>query len=204
MITEAHILSISPKNKTPQDWADKFNSILPQYQIDTKLRICAFLSQTAHESAGFTVLSENLNYSKEGLLKVFPKYFNASNVDKYARKPEAIANKVYGGRMGNGTEETGDGFRFKGRGIIQLTGHDNYSKYSFDTYQSDVIILNPELVASPDDAIKSACWYWTKNKLNEIADTGDVVLLTKRINGGAHGLEDRNLKYETLMRYDYL
>ena len=153
-----------------------------------------FFGQCAHESGGFKVFSENLNYSAQGLQGIFKKYFpNAAVAAQYARKPEKIANKVYGNRMGNGPESSGDGWKYRGRGPIQLTGKDNYTAFAKDIGRPDVL-TNPDLVVS-ELAFESALWFFRKNGLLAIADKGvtDAVItqITKRVNGGTHGLDDR-------------
>ena len=159
--------------------------------IDTPLRICHFLAQMSHESAGFTILQENLNYSAQGLLKIFPRYFKDGLEVKYARKPEMIANRVYGNRMGNGAEDTGEGFKYRGRGIIQLTGKDNYRVYSQSIFGDNRLLENPDLASDISVAAKIACAFWVRNKLNDLADKDDVVGITRRINGGTIGLDHR-------------
>jgi putative chitinase len=153
--------------------------------IDTPRRLAHFLSQCHHESAGFLATVENLNYSETGLLKVFPKYFTPELAKEYARKPEKIANRVYANRMGNGNEASGDGFRYIGRGYIQLTGKENYEKfkrsYPYEK-ESDV---------SSKLAMESAIWFWMTRGLNRIADNGTVADVTRRVNGGTHGLKER-------------
>jgi len=167
------------------DTAAKFN-------ITNVLRLAHFLAQAGHESGQFKATSENLNYSSKGLLGIFPRYFNAATAEQYARKPEMIASKVYGGRMGNGAEVTKDGYKFRGRGYIQLTGKDNYTQ--FDKAVTEDILANPDLVATKY-ALMSAAWFFDKNKLWSIcdkgADQGTITAVTKRVNGGTIGLPDR-------------
>jgi putative chitinase len=163
-----------------------------KFEVNTVLRLAHFLAQASHESGGFKLVNENLNYGAKGLLAIFPKYFDATSAAAYERKPEKIANKVYGGRMGNGPEATGDGWKFHGRGYIQLTGHDNYA--AFAKAIGEDTVANPDLVATKYP-LASAAWFWSKNGLNAIADTGAgdevVVKITKRVNGGIIGLDDR-------------
>ena len=143
----------------------------------------------------FRALKENLNYRAESLLKIFPKYFKTlAEANNYAKKPEKIANKIYGGRMGNGPESSGDGFRYCGRGLIQLTGKENYTWFaeSLEMELEDV----PEYLQTFEGAVQSACWFWETNNLNQWADKGDILTMTKRINGGTIGLEDRKKHYE--------
>lgn len=171
------------------DTAKKFN-------ITTPLRLAHFLSQCAHESGNFTVFKENLNYSAEGLKKTFGKYFPGNLNESYAKKPDKIANRVYGNRMGNGDESSGDGYKYSGRGAIQLTGKDNYA--AFDKYVDDDILNNPGLVATKYP-LMSAAFFFEKNKLWTICDKGSdtatITSLTKRINGGTNGLNDRIQKF---------
>ena len=183
------------RNKSIDTLYEAFNTVLPRYDITTVERVAAFLAQCGHESADFTVLKENLNYSAEGLNKVFPKRFpTVAAAQPYNRNPEKIANKIYADRMGNGPEASGEGYKFRGRGAIQLTGKENYSKFAAS--------LGMDLTAAVaycetlEGAIESACWFWTTNKLNALADATDIVALTKRINGGTIGLEDRKHHFE--------
>lgn len=169
-----------------------------KYAINTPLRLAHFLAQAGHESGGFKAVKENLNYSAEGLHKIFPKYFpTLESAQPYARNPEKIANKVYGNRMGNGDEASGDGFKFRGRGYIQLTGKVNYT--AFDTAVPEDILANPDLVATKYPLL-SAGWFWGKNNLNALADKGalpgDVTAITKRVNGGTLGLADRQKHFD--------
>ena len=181
------------KGVIPDKVLEQIPAAQVKFAINTPLRLAHFLAQCAHESCDFTATKENLNYSAIALNKTFKKYFPSieSTVD-YARKPEKIANKVYGNRMGNGDESTGDGFRYCGKGYIQLTGKENY--VSFDKAVDDDIMSDPSLVASKY-ALLSAGWFWNKNSLNTLADKGDtdvdVTSITKRVNGGTNGLDDR-------------
>jgi putative chitinase len=137
-------------------------------------------------------MQENLNYSAKGLRGTFGKYFPNDDIAKqYERKPEKIANRVYGNRMGNGPEESGEGWYFRGRGIVQITGKNNYTKCSQSLFESNVLVENPDLLLEAEYAIHSACWFWSAARLNELADIGDMKTMTKRINGGFIGLEDR-------------
>jgi putative chitinase len=172
--------------------------VIVKYKIDKPLRLAHFLSQIAHESGDFKFVAENLNYSSEGLLKTFPKYFkDKATADKYARNPEMIGSRVYASRMGNGDEASKEGFKFRGRGYLQLTGKDNYK--AFTTFIGEDCVLVPDLVATkyPMD---SAIWFFNKNGLWAICDKGDslavITELTKRINGGTHGLDDRANKFK--------
>lgn len=197
--TKDKLAKILPGNPYIDYWFDALYMILPDYDINTVPRVAAFMAQTAHESGNYKFLKENLNYRAITLRKVFPKYFpNDAIAAKYAHNQEAIANKVYGGRMGNGPESSGDGFRYCGRGLIQLTGKNNYVKFaeSIETPVEEI----PEYLATFEGAIQSACWYWETNNLNIWADKGDMLTLTKRINGGTIGLESRKQHYNHALK----
>lgn len=194
MITYEQLLAIN-SNENPEmckHYIDALNKILPEYKINTKLRLCHFLAQILHESGNLKYKSENLNYSAKALRFVFPKYFKTDEIaNQYARKPEKIANRVYANRMGNGDEASGDGWLRRGRGLIQLTGTDNY-KACTKALNID-LMKNPDLIISNAEiCIKTACWFWNSKKLNELADKDDIKSITKRINGGYNGLDDRN------------
>ena len=170
----------------------------------TPIRAAHFFGQTAHETGGFTIFSENLNYSAEGLQKVFGKYFPDDLEKSYAKQPEKIANRVYASRMGNGDEKSRDGWKFRGRGALQLTGKDNYTAFA-QYLQKPEILTTPDLVATTY-SFESAMFFFDKNKLWSICDQGindaAILALTKRINGGTHGLDDRNQK--TKKYYEYV
>jgi putative chitinase len=198
MITVSQLKQLLPKNPYVEHWHHALEQLFPDYDINTPKRMAAFVAQCAHESGGFMVLKENLNYKAASLRKIFPKYFpNDQIAQEYASKPnkqEAIANRIYANRMGNGDEASGDGFRYCGRGLIQLTGKSNYQSFadSLEMRVEDV----PEYLATFEGAAQSACWFWESNNLNQWADKGDILTLTKRINGGVIGLEDRIKHYE--------
>ena len=182
--------------KIPDSVYGELQSVMDKFGINSPVRMSHFLGQCAHESGDFKFKSENLNYSTKGLLATFPKYFKQSGLaEAYARNPERIASRVYADRIGNGVEGTGDGWKFRGRGYIQLTGKSNYS--TFDGFVNEDIISNPDLVAKKYPLL-SAAWFFHRNKLNTISDKGlseTVILeLTKKINGGTNGLQDR-IKY---------
>jgi putative chitinase len=194
-LTQAQLKQIIPKNPYVDHWHKALAQLLPEYEINTPQRMAAFLAQCAHESGGFTAIKENLNYRAASLRKTFAKYFPTDELaQQYANKPQAIANKVYANRMGNGDEASGDGYRYSGRGLIQLTGKDNYFWFAAS------INLTPEAASEYmetfEGAAQSACWFWETNNLNTWADAGDILTLTKRINGGTIGLEDRIKHYE--------
>lgn len=180
------------RNKEPELWYNILCEYLPQFDITTEERVAGFISQCQHESADFTILQENLNYGVAGLLKTFGKYFSSETIaNQYARKPEMIANHVYGNRLGNGPESSGDGWKYRGRGLIQITGRENYYNCSKDLFQNDMLVQDPDLLRTPEYAVLSACWFWGKNRLNAFCDAEDVLGLTKKINGGINGLEER-------------
>lgn len=192
-------IKIFPRAKEPKELIKALETIT-LFNINTTERVAMFLAQCGHESAGFSTFKENLNYSAQALNSVFPKYFKNAGRDAnlYARKPEKIANIVYANRIGNGPESSGDGWKYRGRGLIQLTGKSNYTEFSKDFDIPDVL-ANPNLVS--DDltiAVKSAIWFWLKNDLNKFADANDVKGCTKRINGGYIGLEERVSLYNKI------
>ena len=194
-LTLQQLKQIVDKNPHIEYWHRALVQLLPEYEINTPQRMAAFLAQCAHESGGFRAIKENLNYRAVTLRKIFGKYFPTDEMaQQYANKPEKIANLVYANRMGNGGPETGDGYRYSGRGLIQLTGKDNYFWFAAS------INLSPEeasqYMETFEGAAQSACWFWETNNLNQWADKGDIVTLTKRINGGTIGLEDRIKHYE--------
>lgn len=196
-LTKDQLKQLLPKNPYIDQWHNALAQLLPDYGIDTPQRIAAFIAQCAHESGNFVFLKENLNYKAATLRKLFAKYFPTDELaNEYANKPnkqEAIANRIYANRMGNGDEASGDGFRYCGRGLIQLTGKTNY------TWFAASLEITPEEAAEYmgtfEGAAQSGCWFWETNKLNQYADTGDILTMTKRINGGTIGLEDRKKHY---------
>jgi len=201
MITLQQFSAMIPKNKDPESWYEAAVPMFEKYGITTDLRIAGFMAQCAHESADFTVLEENLNYSEAALNRVFSRYFGPGKEDasEYARNPEKIANYVYmdkyrskRGRLGN--TRAGDGWRFRGRGIKQLTGRTNYEKFGKTIGMSADEAA--EYVATQRGALESACWFWKTNKLEKFADKDDNLGLTKAINGGTIGLEDRDKRYK--------
>jgi putative chitinase len=197
-LTLQQLRKLLPKNPHVEHWFNALSAALPDYEINTPERIAAFLAQCAHESGDFTTLKENLNYKPESLRKIFSKYFPTDELARaycsMPNKQEAIANRVYANRMGNGDEHSGDGYKYCGRGLIQLTGKDNY------TWFAESLEISPEdaseYLATFEGAVQSACWFWETNNLNQWADAGDILTLTKRINGGTIGLEDRVKRYE--------
>ena len=197
MITLELLQKLCPKTKVNvlQLYAEPLHEVAEYYDMYVNMhRAAAFVAQTAHESGGFNFVKENLNYSAKGLMGTFKKYFPTEDLAKqYERKPEKIANRVYANRMANGDEASGDGYKFCGRGLIQLTGRANYTKFA-----EDLGISIEETVAyleTPAGAVSSAGWFWDNNNLNQYCDKDDFVTLTKRINGGTIGLEDRKHHY---------
>ena len=197
MITVELLQALCPKTKLNvlQTYAEPLHEVAEYYDMYVNMhRAAAFVAQTAHESGGFNFVKENLNYSAKGLMGTFKKYFPTEDLAKqYERKPEKIANRVYANRMSNGDEASGDGYRFCGRGLIQLTGRANYTKFAEDlgiSIEDTVAYLE-----TPQGAVSSAGWFWDNNNLNSYCDKDDFVTLTKRINGGTIGLEDRQHHY---------
>jgi putative chitinase len=189
-VAESQLAEIMKTTAEMTEYCEAVNACLQRYMINTPLRAAHFLAQIAHESGGFRYVEENLNYSAHALKSVFGKYFkDATLVSNYAQRPHKIANRVYANRMGNGSERSGDGWRYRGRGLIQLTGKANYTQYA-DARQIDVI-ATPELVS--EDAMFAtdvAGWYWDNRGLNRYADNDDIRAITKRINGGGNGIKD--------------
>jgi putative chitinase len=194
-VTKEQLDKITTRNKNNAALAEALNKYLDKYEINTKNRVAGFLAQCGHESVDFTVLKENLNYGAKGLVATFKKYFpDEATALKYERQPEKIANRVYANRMSNGDEASGDGYKYRGRGAIQLTGKDNYTRFAAAIGKTiEETVAHLETI---DGAIESACWFWKTNGLNAIADKDDILAMTKKINGGTIGLEDRKAHYE--------
>lgn len=183
---ESQLLALGIEGK----WLEPLKETFEKYGIDTSKRQAAFIGQCMHESAGFRTLEENLNYSAKALMATWPSRFSSEEVaNQYARQPEKIANKVYGGRMGNADESSGEGWKYRGRGIKQLTGKENYERCGSGLGVD--LIANPDLLLEPKYAALSAGWFWNKHGLNDLADRGDIETMTKRINGGLLGLDAR-------------
>jgi putative chitinase len=197
-LTQEQLKQLLPKNPYVDYWHKALAQLLPDYEINTPERIAAFVAQCAHESGGFTALKENLNYRWQTLRKIFPKYFPTDELaQRYAAMPNkqaAIANRVYANRMGNGPEDSGDGYRYCGRGLIQLTGKENYTWFAASLEIS--VEEAAEYLETFEGAAQSACWFWETNNLNRWADSGGILTLTKRINGGTIGLDDRIKHYK--------
>ena len=210
MITGAQFKQLFPRSQDPDTWASSMNEVFPTYEINTPRRVAAFLAQCGHESGGWTVFEENLNYSAKGLMGIFKKYFPTEEIaNQYARQPQKIANRVYANRMGNGDEASNDGWTYRGRGPIQLTGRSNYTQFAKDMFEDwENVVANPDWVtADRDSALMSAIWFWNKNGLNKFADAADsgespsFITLTKRINGGTIGLADRQHHYDDALKF---
>lgn len=191
---QEQLKEILPHCKDTEGWAQALSAVLPEYGIESPVEIAAFLSQVGHESASLNTLQENLNYGVNGLMTTFKKYFaNEAVAQEYARKPEKIANRVYAGRMGNGSEESGDGWKYRGRGILQVTGKNNYAACSQKLFGDDRLLDNPDLLLEPEHAVASALWYWDSRNIKQHSE--DVVQVTKMVNGGTIGLSDRQEIY---------
>lgn len=198
ILTREKLNELIPKNPYLDYWFNALDQLLPEYEIDTSRRVAAFIAQCSHESGEFRIIRENLNYRWQSLRKLFPRYFPTDELaQQYASRPnkqEAIANRIYANRMGNGPEDSGDGYLYRGRGLIQLTGKENYSWFAASLSIS--VQEATEYLETFEGATQSACWFWETNNLNQWADKDDIVTLTKRINGGTIGLEDRIKHYE--------
>ena len=196
-LTEAQVKEILPLNKDYKEWTKLLNEFLPKYDINTDIRVAMFLSQCSHESSQFRILKENLNYSAQGLQATFKKYFpNSIIAEQYARKPEKIANRVYSSRMGNGNEASGDGWKFRGRGLIQLTFLSNYQAFALHmnkTIDEVVTYMNTK-----EGSLLSALFFWQENQLNSFADVKDIRGATRRINGGYTHLTERESEYKRI------
>lgn len=195
ILSKSQLAELIKGNPYIDNWHHALDLCLPDYDINTPRRVAMFIAQCAHESGGFKFLKENLNYKAASLMKVWPRYFPTQEIaNQYAGKQEMIANRAYGGRMGNGPEATGDGWRFCGRGLIQLTGRNNYQNFadSIETPVEDI----PAYLQTFEGAVQSACWFWETNNLNRWSDQGDVLTVTKKINGGTLGLADRTKHYQ--------
>jgi putative chitinase len=185
--------------KNPEGWARTLSEVLPIYNITSREALAMFIAQCGQESGHFNTLEENLNYSAEGLMRVWPRHFPSKEIaNLYARKPELIASRAYGNRLGNGNEDSREGWKFRGRGLIQVTGKTNYRSCSRFLFKDDRLLDTPELLIITDrTALESACWFWVTNNLNQHASNVDRA--TRIINGGTHGLEERRALYNRAM-----
>ena len=198
--TADQVEAILPTNNNAADWFAALDNNLPTFNIETDVRVAAFLAQCSHESMDFTHLHENLNYRATSLIAVWPSHFNTANADRYAHNPEKIANCAYANRMGNGDEASGDGWKYRGRGIIQITGKNNYIACSNFLFNDTRLLDTPDLLENDMDVvIQGACWYWQSRKLNDFADVGDITGMTRKINGGLIGLDDRTKRYNNAL-----
>ena len=168
-----------------------------KFEINTPERVAGFLSQTGHESGGFRFTSEDLHYRAEALTRIWSQRFPPGVAESYAMQPERIANRAYADRMGNGDEASGEGWLYRGRGLIQLTGKDSYAAFSLAA--DNEALVKPDLVAEPELAALSAGWFWVDKGLNALADAKDIVGMSKRVNGGTNGLDDRQMRYSRLI-----
>ena len=193
MITLDNFNSWVSNTKNPQDWVDALNKILPDYDINTNERIAAFVAECSVESENFNVLEENLNYSSEGLGRTFPTHFAPDELDSYAHTPEKIANRVYANRMGNGDESSGDGWKYRGKGAIQLTGKEAQQDFA-DSLNMNVDDV-PTFLGTFEGAIQSACFFWESRKLNQVSDTGDIDSVSRKINGGSRFLDGKTREF---------
>jgi putative chitinase len=200
--TVDHVKAILRGNVQYEHWYAALLENLPEYEVNTLPRVAAFMAQTAHESMNYTRLHENLNYRAASLVAQWPSHFSREDAARMEHNQEAIANRAYCDRLGNGPEESGDGWKYKGRGIIQLTGKDTYAHCSEALYDDAQYLLdNPEIVETDMDiAVAAACWYWELNALNVLADKGDIKTMTRRINGGYIGLDERIAKYNEYLK----
>lgn len=212
MIEEKHLKAAGVKD--PAKWLEAVQKTCEEFEINTPQRIASFIAQTAHESGGYTMLTENLNYRAATLAACWPNRFATMGADKkpikengklvptgvansIAGKAELIANLVYSSRMGNGPAESGEGWKYRGRGLKQLTGKDNYTRCG--TSLGLDLVSNPDLLLEPMSAARSAGWFWKSNNLSSFADAGDIKGMTKKINGGFIGLEDREKRYKAVL-----
>ena len=198
MITEA--LLVQSQTCTPllaEKWCVALRYTCSNFYINTPERVAGFLAQVGHESGGFRVTTEDLHYRAEALTRVWPQRFPPGVAESYAMQPEKIANRAYADRMGNGDEASGNGWAYRGRGLIQLTGKDNYAAFSLEA--NNEALTKPDLVAEVELAALSAGWFWSRNGLNTLADNKDIVGMTVKINGGTNGLDDRQMRYSRLL-----
>lgn len=195
-LKKEHVSDMLQGNKNIDTWYNAMVNIFPKYEINTPNRVAGFIAQCKHESLNFTVLEENLNYTAAQLEKTFSKYFSKAdrNAVDYAKQPEKIANLVYASRMGNGDTASGEGYKFRGRGIIQLTGKENYTNFGNSIGKSADQVI--EYLKTLEGALESACWYWNSRKINAACDANDITKMTKLVNGGTIGLADRKKHYD--------
>jgi len=199
ILTQDQLAQMIPGNQHVSYWYDALSACLPDYDINSVPRVAAFIAQCAHESANFTAIVENLNYRAESLMKTWPKHFpNMDIANQYAHKQQAIANKVYAGRMGNGDEASGDGYKYCGRGLIQITGKANYQIFA-DSISTPVETI-PDFLTTFEGAVQGSAWFWESHDLNTLADNRDIQHMTKIINGGLLGIDDRMARYNNALQ----
>lgn len=194
-LTLEQFKTIFPKCKEPQTWFTAITEVLPQFGITTQNQVACFLAQCGHESGEFNTIVENLNYRAERLLVVFPKYFNATTASIYAGNPEKIANKIYANRMGNGNEASGDGWKFRGKSIIQCTGKENHMEFA--KYKGMTVDAVCDYMVTVHGAVEYACFFWKTRGLNDVTD---FKVMTKKINGGLNGYDDRKAYLDKINR----
>jgi putative chitinase len=200
LISTEILRSILPNCRDPESWSQALSEVLPRHNITTRLSLASFIAQCAVESAQFNILEENLNYSAEGLLRTWPRRFTPVTAARYARKPILIANRVYSNRMGNGSEDSGEGWKYRGRGLIQVTGKNNYTACSRFMFGDLRLLDTPELLTVTNrNALESACWFWVSNDLNK--HSGDVGRTTRIVNGGTHGIDERRRIYNVALQH---
>ena len=194
MDTRDVLIKVGATSANADKFADAIDKTMAEFSISNDMRRAMFIAQIMHESGNLVFVKENLNYSSDSLLRVFPKYFpDRATADAYARQPQKIGSRVYANRMGNGPESSGDGFKFCGRGLIQITGKENYTNCGAKLGKD--LVADAEYLETPEGAARSAGWFWNRAGLNSLADAGDIITVTKRINGGTNGLDDRQKKY---------
>ena len=197
-LTPEILKQVLQNNPNYPEWFDLLQKFLPQYDVNTPFRVAAFLANTAHETGNYTILEENLNYSKDRLLKIFKKYFNEANVDKYANKKILIVSRVYANRMGNGSEESQEGYIYRGKGLIQITGKDNTTALSKAINKS--LSETSKYLLTKEGALVGSLYYWKTNNINRLADLNDIAKVRKAVNGGAIGIEDTTLRYNKALK----
>jgi len=197
--TQDQLQQFLPNNQHVPHWYEALSKVLPDYDITTVQRVASFLGETYVESAGYTAIQENLNYRPETLMKTWPSHFPTMDIaNQYGHHPEQIANRAYAGRMGNGPEESGDGWKFCGRGLIQLTGRANYQAFA-DSISTPIDQL-PDFLQTFEGCVQSACWFWEANNLNQYADQGAIDHESRIVNGGTLGLQERRAAYERALQ----
>lgn len=196
-LTPEILKQVLQNNPDYKEWFDLLQKFLPEYEVNTPLRVAAFLANTAHESGNFTILEENLNYRRDRLLALFKKYFNTENVDKYVGKKILIASRIYASRMGNGPEASQEGWIYRGKGLIQITG--KYNTTELSKHLNKTLSETCKYLLTKEGALVGSLFYWQKNNLNQVSDTGDITKVRKIVNGGTFGLQDVILRYNKVI-----